>query len=1121
MIATEFQTALEAALEAKSLAVKKLKDAKSKSKNEIDNLRIQAEQAFRASESKAAEAEEEHKKELLLQLQKQEGAINDSYRARLESMEIAIRDSSTEAAESARGELAATEQLALLTKQLDRLKGESEAVTKSNITNESLERTIEELSTTLENNDAIAKRSIEALNQELSAMRSAEKEARETCSTLTCDVEKLQSVVRNIEEEMLVSEMEAAQQAKSDSVIDTLTRENASIISELQQLQAEIAARDETDTEASERRELSLAISTALLNEKEMQMAEAIAEKNVFEEKLASMAEELEVLRVSTVEMGRADSVSAEVVPTAGREEEGLEERYHSIVLQRDSLIARCSSLEDELSDLQSSTNDTSVLSIGIEVQGLRDQLREAEERLKEADSLLAVKDELLQLREQDVELYDTERSKSTDQISSLQKELGALRTQLVSQLNTYPEMSERAVSETEEGGDGQVGLSLSRGSPVVRTGELESIVATQVNEISALMSVVEELETKCSTSAADLTQLTEEINASVTVVLERDATVECLKAETIALKKALRETAALLEAERGIVAESEDSMFNLQAECSAAQQKVILLEKSLESAVDSKINADKVLQKSIEDAEAARIFAENLLEQSIGDDDSRAGAEIALRANMEVTEKQFKSLEAALRNELQEAVEEKIRSESELEEAFNAKTAGEQMLKDLLREATEGKKKAESALSDALKATTTLEEKLAKSTLKLKREKELFSSSESRIEEVEAAAEREIAVQLQRQEGIISATFKGRIEDLEAIVQKSETMLEITRMDAIERERGELEARQEFTHLKEQLASVQSALERAESARRVAEDAAEGHLESSDSLRADIETTHRATLEAAEKQFESIEDDLSNKLRDALNAKFNAEADLEKALLEKAEVQAALRICEEDLKLTDKEANDAEARLINQNRTLIELEDNIQERVVENASLREELKRANAQYQSLEVTYLQSGQALSNVRADLEAAVAEREGAFLSSKQQIDTAIEEIEFFKSSSRAAEALLEDLNVKHAAAEKTIAEMKAREKDYIEKLSVAQDAGMRVAEAEEALSRVENKKKRDLENLKKQNERISAVQVRIELRHIIACFICTVFSTRVSPTSHNDFEVIVSMRCKMH
>jgi chromosome segregation ATPase len=1080
MIATELQTALEAALEAKSVAVQKLKEAKLRSKNEIDNLRTQAEQALKASELQAVELKEKHEKELMLQLQKQEIAISDSFRARIESMEIALQDSSAEAADCARGELAATEQLAILTKQLDRLKGESEAASNTNITNENLERTIQELSTTLENNDVTAKRSLDALNEELCAMRSAEKEARETCVTLSDDLVKLQSVVRNIEEEMLVSEKEAAQQAVSDSKIDALTREKASLLAELQQLQAEVAARDETDTEASEQRELSLAISTALFNEKEMQMAAAIADKNLFEEKLASMAEELEALRVSTL-----DTVRAETPPAVG--EEGLEERYHSIVLQRDSLIARCSSLEDELNDLQSTANDTSVLSVGIEVQGLRDQLKEAEERLKEADSQVAVKDELLQLRENDVELMDNERTKSEEQISSLQKELKALKTQLATQLESSTETAERAVIENKVVGELEVkvegGQPSSEGSPVVRKDELENIVATQVSEISALLSAVEELETKCSTSAADLTQLTEEINASVTVVLERDATVESLKAENIALKKALRETTALLESERSTVAESEDSIFNLQAECSSAQQKVLLLEKSLETAVDSKINADIVLQKSIEDAEAARIFAENLLEQSIGDDDTRAGAELALKANMEIAEKQFKSLEAALRTELQEAIEEKMRSESELEEAFNAKTAGEQMLKDLLREATEGQKTAESALSDALKATAKLEEKLAKSKETLKREKELFSSSESRIEEVEAAAEKEIAVQLLRQEGIIAATFKGRIEDLEAIVQKSETMLEIARMDAIEKEKGELEARRELTHLRDQLALVQSDLERAETARREAEEAAEGHRENSDSVRAEIEAKYRATMEAAEEQFKSLENDLTNDLRDALNAKINAEIDLEKALSEKAQVEAALRICEEDLKLTDKEANDAEARLISQNRTLTELEDNIQERVVENASLREELKRANALYQGLEVTYLQSGQALSNVRADLEAALAERESASLSAKQQIDTAIEEIEFHKSSSRAAEARLEDLSATHAAAEKTIAEMKAREKDYIEKLSVAQDAGMRVAEAEEALSRVEDKKKRDLENLKKQNERISAVQVR--------------------------------------
>ena len=49
-------------------------------------------------------------------------------------------------------------------------------------------------------------------------------------------------------------------------------------------------------------------------------------------------------------------------------------------------------------------------------------------------------------------------------------------------------------------------------------------------------------------------------------------------------------------------------------------------------------------------------------------------------------------------------------------------------------------------------------------------------------------------------------------------------------------------------------------------------------------------------------------------------------------------------------------------------------------------------------------------------------------------------------------------------------------------------------GIKIAEAEEALRRVEDKKKKDLENLKKQNERIAAIQVGINKFK----FICILF-----------------------
>ena len=190
------------------------------------------------------------------------------------------------------------------------------------------------------------------------------------------------------------------------------------------------------------------------------------------------------------------------------------------------------------------------------------------------------------------------------------------------------------------------------------------------------------------------------------------------------------------------------------------------------------------------------------------------------------------------------------------------------------------------------------------------------------------------------------------------------------------------------------------------------------------------------------------------------------------------------MRICEEDLKLTDKEANDAEARLINQNRAVANLEDTVQERIVENASLREELGTSRLRYNKLEETFLKSEQVILDLRADLQGNVYDKEVIVATSSKQLETAMDEVEHYKKSLLIKENELDELTLRFNNTDDELSAIKIRESEYILKLQHSIDAEVRVAEAEEALSRVEEKKKRDLENLKKQNERISAVQVRL-------------------------------------
>ena len=126
----------------------------------------------------------------------------------------------------------------------------------------------------------------------------------------------------------------------------------------------------------------------------------------------------------------------------------------------------------------------------------------------------------------------------------------------------------------------------------------------------------------------------------------------------------------------------------------------------------------------------------------------------------------------------------------------------------------------------------------------------------------------------------------------------------------------------------------------------------------------------------------------------------------------------------------------------------------------------------------------MRSEQVVLDLRADLKGSVSDKENIVTTSSRQLATAMEEVEHYTKSLLIKDNELKELTMQFTTTDKELTDLKIRESEYIQKLQNSHNAELRVAEAEEALSRVEEKKKRDLENLKKQNERISAVQVCI-------------------------------------
>ena len=1118
MLASEFQTALESAIEAKSAAVKDMRDAEKKSKKDIEDLKTDTDRIIKAGEVAALDMQEKYNEELKAQLEKQKTLLSDTFKDRIEDLETAVRDSQAAAVGKDKSECEMRDKLSTALEALEVQKSNNDlsqndfaAITSKY---EDIQERVLTLTATITDRDEKMSKIIEDFSTERSLLEHKAEESQLKCLSLIANVEKLQSDFTDLESERKIATSSNAQ------VEDDIRQERDDLRIELQSLQAAMTAQKKIDQEVDMKREESLSTTTALLTQNKVQLLSTLTENKEYEERCQLLTQEVENLKKQVANQDNAQRSKSEMSDgVLGK----ANEEQNKLIMERDALILKCEGLEDELSVIQSNQADANQpinvkitaedeSEMELEMDGLKTQILEMQDRLQEKEEQL-----------------DAVHRAADASSEDIQRELETLKKALIAK-----ELLERAQSadssEFNENNNREI-------MSTARVIELESTVTRQEDEINKLKLSVQEAEAKYLNGVSDLSVLTEEINASVTVVLERDTTVENLITEISTLKQSVKDINSQLESEKITVSESEDSILKLQADYDAIHLKNSSLEKSLEAAVDCKINTDKLLQKAIEDSDAARIFAENLMTQSIGEDDNRTGVETALKASLDTAVKAHKEAITGLRSELQQAIEDKVRAENDLEEAFSAKCASELLLKSDLQVAVKAKESAEASIADALEGKNKAIEDLSKSLNNLKREKELSSSSEIRIEEVEANAEMEIITQLSRQSSIISSSFKSQIEEMEIAAQALKISVEV-------HAKGEEEAIEQLHIVTEQRNAIQKDLEIALKANMETAGAAEGDLKTALESKMEVETALKASLDIALKAHKEAITGLRSELQQAIEDKVRAENDLEEAFSAKcaselllksdlqgavkaketaeasiadaleamrlaegdleeavegrrraedsatdalsatAEAQKALKICEEDLKLTDKEANDAEARLINQNRAVANLEDTVQERIVENASLREELGTSRLRYNKLEETFLKSEQVILDLRADLQGNVYDKEIIVATSSKQLETAMDEVEHYSKSLLTKENELEELTLRFSNTEKELTAIRIRESDYILKLQNSVDAEVRVAEAEEALSRVEEKKKRDLENLKKQNERISAVQVRI-------------------------------------
>jgi len=157
------------------------------------------------------------------------------------------------------------------------------------------------------------------------------------------------------------------------------------------------------------------------------------------------------------------------------------------------------------------------------------------------------------------------------------------------------------------------------------------------------------------------------------------------------------------------------------------------------------------------------------------------------------------------------------------------------------------------------------------------------------------------------------------------------------------------------------------------------------------------------------------------------------------------------------------------------------ELEGLLQTRIVENATLHEQLRNASTKNDALETSDKEAKQRASKLEQEIMQCKQRLEETASDYSKQLDASREDL---NQTSSVLEAVTGELQVTQAKLLALSAEIEAaleKEAVYLRQLESASEAVARAEAAEETLSKLEDKKKRDLEFLKKQNEKIAALQ----------------------------------------
>ena len=445
---------------------------KVKAEEDLKKVRKEAEREIKLAQVNVLNAQVATQQDISLQLEKQEKRLIESFQGRIKELESNARTAKKSLLLFQNDAMTYSNKEAELIAEIAKHKKDSiqyernlnTLKTAANTANSNFENTVKELENKLKINDEKSQVEMDELKNKFDHLKNSGEETQARCRSLMDEVKTLQGLLNTVEaaDTKINDDVTAAQ--KMTEEYQNLLKEKVALEENVKSMKNQLMERDEKDVEENEHRLSFVSANATLFEEKELELLSAISEKESALQRCDLLSAEIIELRARTDEAECKYTTNMELSTLNKEINESVrivatEQIYHeheNVMKERDSLLTRCASLEDQLSTLQYEIDINS--SVG-EIEGLKDQLFETEKELKTVITTKNTSDEKVQLLEQELMDFKSKKSQSDNEV-------------------------------------GKIATAVSEGS-FARISHLEEVIIVQKNEISSLQGIVDDLHMK------------------------------------------------------------------------------------------------------------------------------------------------------------------------------------------------------------------------------------------------------------------------------------------------------------------------------------------------------------------------------------------------------------------------------------------------------------------------------------------------------------------------------------------------------------------------------------------------------------------------------------------------